>query len=127
MANEYVEEVLSKLSDNPTSQDLDYLLEAHARIGYLAAIARGRADAEESRYKYERATAYANARSSGRVKSAVDGEQLAIVESFDSEQRAIKARETSAKLSNLLNSIEQAINGIKFLGRNDGTMTLPRR
>lgn len=117
MSNEYVGEVLAKLSDNPTSQDLDYLIEAHARIGYIAAQARGRAEDAESVRKYQRATAYAEARNSGRAKSASDAENIAIIETRDFEAAEIRAREVAAKLGNLLGSIEQSINGIKYLGR----------
>lgn len=128
MSNEYVSEVIERLQDNPTAQDLDYFIEAYTRIGYLVGVARGRAELAEATAKYERASAYANARSSGAAKSATDAEQIAIVESFEHEQKAIRAREASTKLSNLLSAIEQNINAIKYLGRaTDAPMTLPRR
>ena len=128
MTNEYVAEVLAKLSDNPTAQDLDYLIEAHARIGYLAAQARGRAEQAEATRKFQRASAYAAARESGRAKSATDADNIALVETRDYEIAEIRARETSAKIGNLLSSIEQSINGLKFLGRTtDVSLPLTRR
>ncbi len=128
MSNDYVADVLAKLSSNPTSQDLDFLIEAHAQIGYLAATARGRAESAEATRKYERASAYARARESGRSKSATDADQLAITETRDYEIAEVRARETAAKLANLLGSIEQAINGIKYLGRQtDVSLPLTRR
>lgn len=117
MPNEYIAEVLAKLSDNPTAQDLDYFIEAHARVGYLAAVARGRAELAESTAKFKRASEYAEARSSGLARSATDAEQHAIVASRDEDEAAIRAREAATKMMNLLNSIEQAINAIKYLGR----------
>lgn len=125
--SEYVAEVLAKLQDNPTAQDLDYFIEAYARVGYLAATARGRAEYAESAYKHARATAYADAKATGRAKTAADAEQAAIVDAYESEQRAIRAREAASKVANLLSSVEQAINGIKYLGRQtDAPMQLPR-
>jgi hypothetical protein len=115
--SEYIAEVLDKLSNNPTAQDLDYLIEAHARVGYLAATARGRAEQAEATKKYHRATAYADARASGRAKSATDADNIALIETRDYETAEIRARETATKISNLLGSIEQSINGIKYLGR----------
>lgn len=117
MSNEYLEEVVSKLSDNPTAQDIDFFIEAHARVGYLVSVARGRAEYAESFAKHQRATAYSAARSSGLAKSATDAEQIAVVDSFGAEQDSIRAREQYTKLANLLSSITEAINGIKFVSR----------
>ena len=117
MPNEYLEQVVQKLQENPTAQDIDFFIEAHSRVGYLVSVARGRAELAEATAKYKRATAYADARASGTAKSAVDAEQHAIVASFDEDQNAIRAREQFVKLTNLLNSITEAINGIKFVSR----------
>jgi threonine synthase len=126
VANEYLEQVVNNLTTNPTSQDLDFFLVAHAKVGQLVATARNLADEAEARAKVDRASAYAEARRNG-AKSATDAEAMAIVESSNSERAAISARERYQKLAALHRSIEEVINGIKFLGRNDGTMTLPRR
>lgn len=117
VSNSYVAEVLAKLSNNPTAQDIDYFIEAHARIGYLVGIARGRSELADATVKFRRATEYANARATGAAKSAVDAEQIAIIAAYSDDQISIRSRESYTKLSNLLSSIEQAINGIKFLGR----------
>jgi hypothetical protein len=126
VTNGYLKDVLDALQDSPTAQDLDYFLVAHARVGQLAATARSLADEAEAQAKVDRASAYAEARRDG-AKSATDAEARATVASSDSERRAISAREKYQKLAALHRSIEEVINGIKFLGRNDGTMTLPRR
>ena len=126
MANEYLSEVVDKLNDNPTAADLDFFLVAHSKVGQLVATSRALAEESELQGKVDRASAYAAARRDG-AKSATDAEARAIVESADSERAAISAREKYQKLSALHRSIEEVINGIKFLGRNDGTMTLPRR
>ena len=126
MANEYLETVVQALTDNPTSQDLDFFLVAHAKVGQLVATARSLADEAEAAHRYAKASAYAAAREAGS-KSAADAESKAVIQSKDSERDAILARERYQKLYSLHRSIEEVINGIKFLGRNDGTMTLPRR
>jgi hypothetical protein len=126
MANEYLEEVMDKLRDNPTAQDIDFFIEAHARIGYLASVASGNAELAEQNRKFAEATAYADARREG-AKSSADAERHAVLHSNDERLREIRAREAATKLRNLLNSVEQAINGIKFLSRNtDSPMNLPR-
>ena len=127
MANEYLEDVLAKLEDNPTSAELDFFLEAFARVGYLASVAQGAAERAEQSRKLAEATAYADARRRG-AKSSADAERDAIVRTNNERVAEIGARESAAKLKHLLNSIEQVINGIKYLGRQtDAPMTLPRR
>ncbi len=116
MSNQYVEEVLQKLSSNPTAQDLDFLIEAHARVGYLAATAAGRRDTAIAERKFQFSTAYADAKRNG-AKTASDAENAAIIAVRDYSLAEVRAGETAAKLSNLLQSIEQAINGVKFLGK----------
>lgn len=116
MANEYVAEVLEKLSRNPTAQDIDYFIEAHARVGYLAAVAQSRAELAESQRKFDEATAYADAKRNG-AKSAVDATAAAAIAVKAGRDSEIAARLAANRLKNLLDSIEQAINGIKFLGR----------
>jgi hypothetical protein len=123
----YVEEVMVKIQENPTSQDLDYFLEAHGRVGYLAAVAEGRAERAEAERKYAEATAYADAKRDG-AKTAADATVAATITTKASKDAEIAARETATKIKNLLNSVEQVIHGIKFLGRQtDAPMTLPRR
>lgn len=127
MANDYLTQVLDKLEDNPTSADLDFFLEAFARVGYLASVAQGKAELAEQTRRVAESTAYLNARRSG-AKSSADAERDATLRTNSERISEINAREAAAKLKHLLNSIEQVINGIKYLGRQtDSPMTLPRR
>lgn len=116
VSNEYVSEVLAKLSSNPTAQDIDYFIEAHARIGYLVGVAQSRAEYAEAERKFNEASAFTNAIQDG-AKSAANASAIATVETRDFRNREIAARESYTKLKNLLDSIEQAINGIKYVGR----------
>lgn len=126
VANEYLEEVMAKLRDNPTSADLDYFIEAYAHVGYLASVAQGRAELAEAERKFSFASAYAQAKRDG-AKTTADAEAAATIATRDAVTAEIRAREGAVKIKNLLNSIEQAINGIKYLGRQtDAPMTLPR-
>jgi hypothetical protein len=125
--NEYLEEVVSKLSNNPTAQDLDFFIEAHARVGYLVSIAQAASESAEAQRKFDLASAYADAKRNG-AKTSADAEASATLATRDSVLAEISARERLTKLRNLLNSIEQAINGIKFLGRaTDVNLPIPRR
>lgn len=126
MANEFLEQVMEKLHDNPTAQDLDFFIEAHARVGYLASVAQGRAELAEQTRKFAEATAYADARRETGTTGS-DAERMAVLRTHEERVAEIGARESAVKLKNLLNSVEQAINGIKFLSRQTDTMfTLPR-
>lgn len=116
MTNGYVAEVLERLSSNPTAQDLDYFIEAHARVGYMAATASGLAERAEAERKFAEATAYADAKRGG-AKSSVDADRVAVSSTQAQRLAEIRAREVAQKMKNLLSSIEQAINGIKYLGR----------
>lgn len=127
MPNDYLTQVLEKLEDNPTSADLDFFLEAFARVGYLAATAQLTAEQCENTRKHNEAKAFIEARRDG-AKSAVDAQAMAAVAVRSERDSEATARATAAKLKHLLNSIEQVINGIKYLGRQtDAPMNLPRR
>ena len=116
MGNEYVEEVIAKLSDNPTNQDLEFFIEAYARVGYLVGVAQGMASRSELQRKHAYASAYAAARANG-AKSATDADAAATIAVRDFAEQEVTANERYFKLRNLLAAIEQAINGIKYLGR----------
>lgn len=116
MGNEYLEQVVEKLGSSPTNQDLDFFIEAHSRVGYLASVAQGLAERSEADRKFRFATAYADAKRNG-AKSATDAEAAATIAVRNEVLAEVSARERLAKVRNLLNSIEQAINGIKYLGR----------
>lgn len=126
MSNEYLQEVAARLYDNPTASELDFFLVAHARVGQLVAQARYLADEAEEKAKVHYSTSYLEARRDG-AKSAADADARARIAASPSEGVALSAKEKYQKLNALYRSIEETINGIKFLGRNDGTMTLPRR
>lgn len=123
--NDYIKEVLGKLQNNPTAQDLDYFIEAFSRVGYLSASARSIADFAEAERKYNFATEFARAKSNG-VKTSADAEAAATIATRDSLAKEIRAREVATKVSNLYSAIEQNINAIKFLNRATDVM-LPRR
>jgi hypothetical protein len=120
---EYIKRVLATLQNNPTNADLDFLVEAHASIGYLAATAESDAEMAEAQRKYDEATAAARIREDALVsgiKVTADTVTAKVaVETFDSKKAEVKAYEKARKLKNLLESVEQAINAIKFIGRTE--------
>ncbi len=121
----YVADVLNKLQSNPTSQDLDFLIEAHARVGYLEAIALGIAEQRVAERKYEQAKVWAKSKSEDPKRTAAHIDALVMVATYESIQEEIEARTKARKISNLKNSIEQKVNGVKYLGRNAGEWRLP--
>ena len=123
MSTEYIKRVLATLQSNPTNADIDFLVEAHASIGYLAASAESAAEMAEAQRKYDEATAAARIRedalvSGTKVTADIVAAKVA-VETFESKKAEVKAYEKSRKLRNLLESVEQAINAIKFIGRTE--------
>lgn len=113
----FMRQVMKVLTNNPTSQDLDFLIEAHTKLGYLAGQASGEADMAYAVRKHEEASAFARALTSGERVSAAAAERLAELEVWELKQNEVTARERSTKIDNLLRSVTEAINGIKFLGR----------
>ena len=115
---DYLAEVMGVLRTNPTAAHLDYLVEAYARVGYLAAEAEGLAEQAEATRKHEEAQSFLSEKTSGgTVKEA---EVRAMVAARPYYVAEVEAMTKARKVKNLLNSIEQAINAIKFLGRQGG-------
>jgi hypothetical protein len=117
---EYVERVLDLLRDNPTNSELDELVEAYTTIGYYAAVAEGLASDAEARRKHAEAEAILDKRNEDPKASMVILESIATVRTFDLKRAENKAKANAKKLMNLLDSVEQAINAIKYIGRNGG-------
>ena len=127
----YIQQVLAVLQDNPTAASLDFLVTAFTNIGYLAAVAETDAEMAEAQRKFDEASKVAEVRSKyaeqGVKPTAVTVAAEVAVLTFDSKKAEIKAFERSRKLKNLLESIEQAINAIKFLGRFDSSVNTADR
>ena len=106
---------------------LDELVEAHVRIGYLAAQAENEYDAAVDLRKYKEANAYLDAKKSAEKMSDKAAEATAQVNCWEYRKAETEAKVRSRKVANLLESVEQAINAIKFLGRYDSsTVNVPR-
>src|SRR5574338_1163617 len=105
--------VMRTLTHNPTAADLDFLIEAHTRLGYLAGTAQGEADMAYATRKHEEASAFARLMQGEQRPSAAAAERLAELEVWELKQNEITARERSEKINNLLRSVIEAINGIK--------------
>lgn len=127
-SDERVMRVFTVLQQGPTSADLGYLIEEFTYLGYLAAQAESMAEMAEAQRKHEWATSYAEVKSGeGKVTDAFAQAQADIL-TFDFKKAEVKAYEKARKMKNLLNSIEQAINAIKFLGRQtDAPVTIGGR
>jgi hypothetical protein len=118
----YVSDVFKKLSNSPTSQDLDYLLEAYTKIGYYVAAAIGDADLAEAQLEYDQAQVKQEVKQQSEKVTAAVMEAQATIATFDQRKIAIKSRTDARKLMNLYQSVEQAINAIKYLGRMDSSV-----
>lgn len=111
---------MKTLFNNPTGADIDFLIEAHTKIGYIVAQAQAEADFAYAVRKNAEASAWKEAMSGPNKITAAAAERFAELEVWELRQNEIKANESAKKVSNLLQSIIEAINGIKFLGRLGG-------
>lgn len=105
------------LTNNPTSADLDFLIEAHTKLGYVAAEAQSEADYAYAVRKNAEATAWREFMAGPDRVTAAAADKYAEVQVWDLRQKEVEASERSRKINNLLQSVTEAINGIKFLGR----------
>ncbi len=112
--------VMKTLTSNPTGADIDFLIQAHAKVGYLASVAQSEAEFAYAVRKNAEASAWKDVMSGPEKVTAAYAEKQAELAVWDLRQAEIKANERSKKINNLLQSITEAINGIKFLGRYAG-------
>lgn len=122
--SKYVSDVFLRLSSSPTSQDLDFLLEAYTKIGYYVAAAIGDADLADAQLEYDQAQVKQDVKQQSEKVTAAVMDAQATLATFDQRKLSIKARTDARKLMNLYQSVEQAINAIKYLGRMDGNVRI---
>lgn len=120
MSADYLQRVMAVLQNNPTAADIDFLVEAYASVGYLAAEAEGLAEYAESVRKHVEAEQYLTAKRNIEKITDKQAEAIALLNTKEQRDAEAEARTKARKLKNLLNSIEQAINAIKFIGRTAG-------
>ena len=121
---QYVMKLFRKLETNPTAQDIDYLIEAHAKIGYYAAVAEGEAEQAEAERKYNEASSWRDIKLNEPKWTAAQVEAQVYVDNYHFRKTEIKRAEEARKLNNLLDSVREAINGIKYIGRNGGDVRI---
>lgn len=117
----YVQSVYKVLVTNPTDPiNLDFLVEAHAKIGRLAAVAEGEAEAAEAERKYNEAVSWSAIKLENPKWTAAQVEAEVYASNYDYRRSEIEASTSARKLRGLLDSIREAINACKFLGREAG-------
>lgn len=117
---QYVAGVIDRVTSGPTTSDLDYLVEAHASIGYYAAQAEAIANEAEVTRKVAEANSILHGRAADPKASFAILEAQAVADTAELRMAEAKAKSNAKKLTNLLESVEQAINAIKYLGRETG-------
>lgn len=122
--NAYVVRVFKTLRQNPTEQHIDFLVEAYTRVGYLAAIAQGEADAAEDERKYAEASTWRKVKDENPKATAAQVDAIVFTTCYDYRKTENKRAEEALKLRNLQDSIKEAINAVKFLSRGDNSVRL---
>lgn len=122
MSNEadYMKRVMRTLTNNPTAADIDFLVEAFTRVGYLAGEAEKEADMAYARRKYSEAEIWKSLSADEPRKTAAAIEKLVELEVHAARVDEVEAKARATKIKNLLNAIQEAINAIKFIGRMGG-------
>lgn len=100
--------------------DLEDYLIGYAVLGRLVAIAQGNAEMAEQERKIAWARAFAEAKHGENKVSDKMAENSADLSISELKYTEIQAREKLTNLKNTWLAVEQAINAIKFLGRQGG-------
>ena len=125
--DQFVGRLFARLNQNPTAADLDFLVESYNTVGYLAAEAEGLAEQAEAERKYWEASYYLTVR-----KDAIERGEKVTERQVEAERELLlkgwrvaeaEARTKSRKLKNLYGAVEQAINAIKHLSKQEGYVT----
>jgi hypothetical protein len=117
---QYVNHVLTLLTGNPTASDIDELVEAYATIGWYAQEAEREYELKELTRKIAQADATVRVKMNDPKATANIVEAQVMIDTRELQSAEVSARANARKLKGLQESIEQTINAIKFLGRNDG-------
>lgn len=117
MDDKYVKEVFGRMQDRPDTGDLAYYVTAYSRVGYMLAVAEGEAEYAEVNRKEIEARKYLEVKRGEEKVTDKAADAEAYLASIAVRQSEVAARERVNKLRNLLMSVEQAINAIKFNGR----------
>lgn len=115
---EYVESVIGLATQNPTAQSIDQLLEAYTVLGFYEAQYLHRAEIAEGERKYAYAQAILEAKKSDSKLPVATLESIATQKTMPYVRAEAEAVANHRKMANLRDSVEQVINGIKFLGKN---------
>ena len=114
-----VNDAIRVLETNPTAAELDYLVTLYSTMGYYAAVAEGMSQDAEAVRKLEEANAFLDARNADPKAPMALIEAIATKQAHELRLAENKSRTNAKKLSNLQDSLREAINAIKFIGRND--------
>jgi hypothetical protein len=101
-----------------TTQNLDDYVIGYAVLGRIVAIAQGEAERAEQERKVAWSRAFADAKASPEKTSDKLAEVKADLAVESLRLKEINSRERLTNLRNTWQAVEQAINAIKFLGRN---------
>lgn len=121
---EYVNKVIDVMFDSPTAQQMSFLIEAYAKIGYYAAAAESMADEAETALKLEEADSFVETKESDPKASVEMVKSKVMLATTGARDRYNYRKRDARKLKVLHESIEQAINAIKFLDRNAGAVRI---
>lgn len=115
----YIERVLHVLTHNPTAADLDFLVEAFARVGSLAATAETLAEKATHARKHAEALRFLEAKATRRMTER-EATMTALTDTVVEHHAELDAIAKAKHLRNLLDAIEQAINAVKHLSKLTG-------
>jgi len=119
-AGEVVSRAIQLTTGNPTVESLDELIQVFSEVSWLAADAESLAERAEMGRKQVQATAYVKRKMEDPKATAAFVEAQVTMDTRTAIETEVDARSKARRLKALLESLEQSINAIKFLGRMDG-------
>jgi hypothetical protein len=114
---QYVQKVLGVLARGPEVIDLPFLVEAYGTIGWYAQEAEALFDSETLYLRVLEANAVLAIKTEDPKATANVVEAQVTIRTVDAANKVLVAKANARKLKSL--QVEQAINALKFLGRND--------
>lgn len=113
MTEDYLKEVFRRLTLGVKNEDVPFLVEAYTKTGHMLAEAKAEAEDAAAVRKHELAQEYLKAKQSSEKVSDAVANNHAQVATFGLARQEIAAQRRVHKLSNLRESVYQAMSMLK--------------
>ena len=116
--DKYIARVIGLVTESPMASDFDELLAAYGVLGFYEAQMLRMADGAEDQRKLQEAKVLLAKKAEDPKMTAASLDAHATVATFPARKAETRARGDWRSMSNLRESVEQCINGIKWASKN---------